>query len=59
VKAGANVRADYPRKANNFNARGALVCALISGDKVRISGEPVLVGEDWWVPMVVGDLLNP
>jgi hypothetical protein len=36
-----------------------LVCALISGDKVRISGEPVLVGEDWWVPMVVGDLLNP
>ncbi|MEY3210662.1 MAG: hypothetical protein RIT28_1143 [Pseudomonadota bacterium] len=59
VKAGANVRADYPRKANNFNARGALVCALISGDRVRISGEPVLVGEDWWVPMVVGDLLNP
>jgi hypothetical protein len=59
VKAGANVRADYPRKSNNFNARGALVCALISGDRVRISGEPVLVGEDWWVPMAVGDLLNP
>lgn len=59
VKAGANVRADYPRKGNNFNARGALVCALISGDRVRISGEPVLVGEDWWVPMVVGDLTNP
>ncbi|MCK6524334.1 hypothetical protein L6R49_23255 [Myxococcota bacterium] len=59
VKAGANVRGDYPRKANNYNARAPLACALISGDRVRISGEPVLVGEDWWVPMAVGDLLNP
>jgi hypothetical protein len=34
-------------------------CSVMAGDRLRISGEPVLVnGEAWWVPLQSGDL-NP
>lgn len=60
IRAGANVRAEYPRLENGWNARSRARCALLPGDQVRLSEAPFLVeGGSWWVPMQAGDLLTP
>lgn len=52
-----NVRADYPRKGNGWNAREPVTCVLKQGDRVTLSGEPILVdGGKYWVPLYSGDL---
>ncbi|MCB9759335.1 MAG: hypothetical protein H6739_05805 [Alphaproteobacteria bacterium] len=57
VRAGANVREDYPRRDNGWNARSKVRCALQAGDRVRLSHAPLLVdGGKYWVPLHAGDL---
>ena len=57
VKYGANVREDYPRKANGWTVKTPLVCALRAGDVVHLSEAPILVdGGKYWVPLHAGDL---
>ena len=57
ISGGANVRASYPSRENNWNARARVVCGLRNGDQVRISQPPVwVVGGAWWVPFHAGDL---
>ncbi|HJN75803.1 MAG TPA: hypothetical protein QGF58_17875 [Myxococcota bacterium] len=60
LKFGKYVRADYPRKANSWSAEEEILCALESGDEIRLSQAPVLVdGGKYWVPLAAGDLLTP
>lgn len=51
-----NVRADFPDVHNNFNARAPVRCVLHQGERVVLSGEPILVpGDRYWVPLYGGD----
>ena len=53
-----NVRAAYPERANDWDARSPIRCVLHAGDLVRLSQQPVHVdGDRYWVPLVAGDLL--
>jgi hypothetical protein len=59
VTRSANVRATRPDPSNGWNFQSTMRCSVMAGDRLRISGEPVLVnGEAWWVPLQSGDL-NP
>ena len=58
LKNAINVRADYPGKHNGHDARTPLKCGLKAGDRIRLTGDPVLVpGNRYWVPLHSGDLL--
>ena len=57
LKNAKNVRADYPRRENGWNAREPVTCVLKQGDTVTLSWAPVLVdGGKYWVPLHSGDL---
>jgi hypothetical protein len=50
VTRSANVRATRPDPSNGWNFQSTMRCSVMAGDRLRISGEPVLVnGEAWWV----------
>ena len=54
------VRLDYPDAHNQFNARAAVTCHLVPGDRVRLTDAPIHVpGDAYWVPLTDGDLLAP
>jgi len=47
-----NVRADYPDKHNNYNARATINCTLSPKTKVFLKDPPILVpGGKYWVPI--------
>ncbi len=57
LKNAKNVRADYPRRENGWDAREPVTCILKQGDTVTLSHAPVLVdGGKYWVPLYSGDL---
>lgn len=57
LKNSKNVRADYPRRENGWDAREPVTCVLKQGDTVTLSHAPVLVdGGKYWVPLYSGDL---
>ncbi len=57
IRAWHRVREDYPGTHNRFNARSPERCALMEGDKVRLTEAPIQVpGGAWWVPLHSGDL---
>jgi hypothetical protein len=59
IPQGANVRADFPRRENGWNARAPLVCGLLAGMRVRISEPPMKMPRgDHWVPLRGGDLMR-
>lgn len=60
VPRGLNVRADYPRRDNNWNARTTVRCVLPRGASVRLDDAPVAVdGDAFWVPIVGGSVRAP
>lgn len=57
LEQGANVRQDYPRRENSWNARAPFVCGLLAGTQLRLSQEPIRMPRgDWWVPIQGGDV---
>ncbi|MCB9794179.1 MAG: hypothetical protein H6741_15800 [Alphaproteobacteria bacterium] len=57
LKYGVNVRADYPRRANDWDAKTRVVCSLLGGDELRLTHDPILVdGGRYWVPFTPADL---
>lgn len=57
LKNSKNVRADYPRRENSWDAREPVTCVLKQGDTVNLSHAPILVdGGKYWVPLYSGDL---
>jgi len=52
-----NVRADYPRKENDWSSGAAKRCVLLRGDVLTLSESPFDVdGGAVWVPLHAGDL---
>jgi hypothetical protein len=59
MRSWANVRADMPGPHNRYNARAEERCALIEGDRVRLTAEPIqIAGGAYWVPLRSGDLVT-
>ena len=59
IDSSVNVRADYPDRHNDYDARSDVRCVLKAGDLVRLSKDPIMVpGDRYWVPLVSGDLLE-
>ena len=57
LKNSKNVRADYPRRENGWDAREPITCVLKRGDSVELTHAPILVdGGKYWVPLYSGDL---
>jgi len=57
IRAWHRVREDFPGTHNGFNARSPERCALMEGDRVRLTEAPIQVpGGAWWVPLHSGDL---
>ena len=57
MKRDVNVRADYPRKENQWSASQPVVCVLQRSDVVVLSSPPFEVdGAKIWVPLHAGDL---
>ncbi|MFT5583682.1 MAG: hypothetical protein ACI9VR_001262 [Cognaticolwellia sp.] len=57
LKNSKNVRADYPRRENGWDAREPVTCVLKQGDSVDLTHAPILVdGGKYWVPLYSGDL---
>jgi hypothetical protein len=47
-----NVRKDYPREDNSFNAKATIVCVVPEGGTVVLAGDPIaVVGNAYWVPV--------
>jgi hypothetical protein len=47
-----NVRKDYPREDNAFNAKATIVCVVPDGGTVVLAGDPIaVVGNAYWVPV--------
>jgi hypothetical protein len=52
VPLSVNVRAEYPSRANGYNAKTQVVCVLFGGTTVKVAGEAVQApGGSWWVPI--------
>jgi len=52
-----NVRQDYPRRENGYNARATVTCILRKGARVDLVKEPIAVdGGAWWVPIAAGSI---
>ena len=59
IRTSANVRADYPRKDNGYDAKAPLRCTLTAGTQIRLSEDPVDVyAGHWWVPLNGGDIVG-
>ena len=53
----AFVRADYPDSHNQYNARAAVRCSVLEGDKLLLQEAPVAVpGDAYWIPVYSGTI---